>query len=128
MKFKTLQLFEHYHKVIREQGEDPNAPPMEGDPAAGMEDPASVQDVTEAPPEETMPLTSEGEEQYISDLIDAALYKPSPEEASTLTNLQSVMKMKRFQNAREEILPTVLSIISASSGEGSLKQELQNID
>jgi len=123
---KTLQLFDHYTKTLFEQGEVPQEE-VPQDPAMGGQ-PQDVQDVVDPAPEETMPMTSEGEEQYISDLIDASLYKPSPEEASTLTNLQSVMKMKRFTNAREEILPTVLSIIAASSGEGSLKQELQNID
>jgi|TARA_R110002110_G_scaffold7140_2_gene36252 hypothetical protein len=122
MNSKTLQLFDHYTRTLLEQDEVPQ------DPAMGGEQPQDVQDVVDPVPEVTMPLTSEGEEQYISDLIDASLYKPSPEEASTLTNLQSVMKMKRFKNAREEILPTILSIIAASSGEGSLKQELQNID
>ena len=122
MNSKTLQLFDHYTRTLLEQDEVPQ------DPAMGGEQPQDVQDVVDPVPEVTMPLTSEGEEQYISDLIDASLYKPSPEEASTLTNLQSVMKMKRFENAREEILPTILSIIAASSGEGSLKQELQNID
>ena len=122
MNSKTLQLFDHYTRTLLEQDEVPQ------DPAMGGEQPQDVQDVVDPVPEVTMPLTSEGEEQYISDLIDASLYKPSPEEASTLTNLQSVMKMKRFKNAREEILPTTLSIIAASSGEGSLKQELQNID
>tara|TARA_B110000037_G_C16802688_1_gene376203 strand:- start:110 stop:493 length:384 start_codon:yes stop_codon:yes gene_type:complete len=125
---KTLQLFDHYNRTLFEQGEQPQEGVPQDSTLGGEQSPQDVQDVTEPVPDETMPMTSEGEEQYISDLIDSALYKPSPEEASTLTNLQSVMKMKRFTNAREEILPTVLSIIAASSGEGSLKQELQSIE
>lgn len=117
MKSKTLRLIDGYMKIIKEQGEMP-------DPSQ------DVQDVTQPPPEvqDTMPMTSAGEDKYIADLIDAALFEPSPEQASTLLNLQSVMQMKRYTNAREEILPSILGIISASTSGGDLKKQLNKIN
>lgn len=87
------------------------------------------EDVTETPQEtpETMPMTSEGENEYISDMIDAALFSPSSEDAQTLLNLQSVMKLKRFTNAREEILPTILGMIRSTSDAKDLKSNLNAI-
>lgn len=126
MKSKTLSLIERHIKFLTEQGEDPAAmeqPPQEG----GMD----VQDVTEPAPtgeEETMPLTSQGEEKYIKDLIDAALFEPSAEEATSLLNLQSAMEMKRYKNAREEILPTVLSIISKETQANGLRSQLDDLE
>ncbi|MDW0322304.1 MAG: hypothetical protein QN632_02435 [Nitrososphaeraceae archaeon] len=78
-------------------------------------------------PENTMPLTPEGEDQYISDLIDAAIFKPSSEDANTLLNLQSVMKLQRYTNSREEVLPTVLSIIGSSTQAGDLKTQINDL-
>jgi len=130
MKSKTLQLINRYHRLLNEQGEDPNMqqPPMEGDP---NQQPQNVQDVVdpnaETGEEETMPLTSQGEEKYIADLVDAALFEPSAEDARTLLNLQNVMQMKRFKNAREEVLPLVLSIISSETQGGDLKKNLSEI-
>ncbi len=72
-------------------------------------------------------MTSEGENQYIADLIDAALFEPSSEEAQTLLNLQSVMNLKRYTNAREEVLPTVLGIIRSSSDANELKKGLNDL-
>jgi hypothetical protein len=84
--------------------------------------------VNDAPdPANTMPLTPEGEDQYISDLIDAALFEPSSEDANTLLNLQSVMKLHKYTNSREEVLPTVLSIIGSSTQAGNMKQDLNSI-
>lgn len=127
MKFKTLQLINKYHRMINEQGGDEDLN-MEQDPS---QQPQDVQDAVdpnaEAPEEETMPLTSQGEDQYISDLVDAALFSPSSEDARTLLNLQNVMQMKRYTNAREEVLPLVLSIISAETQGGDLKKDLNNI-
>lgn len=125
MKSKTLKLINSYLRVIKEQGEDPNA----------MQDPNTPQDVQDAvdpnaaaaPEEETMPLTSQGEEKYIADLIDAALFEPSAEDSATLMNLQNVMQMKRFQNAREEVLPLVLSIIAPETQAGDLRKDLSQI-
>ena len=125
MKSKTLQLIDTYTRLIKEQGEDPN---MEQDPNA----PQDVQNVVDpnAPPaqtEEEMPLTSQAENQYISDLIDAALFEPSSEDARTLLNLQNVMQMKRFTNAREEVLPMVLSLIRTETSGGDIKKDLSSI-
>ena len=113
-------------KFLREQGEDPNM--QELAPQASPDQPSP--DVTENPdpaPEEKMPMTSEGEDEYISNLIDAALFSPSPEDAKTLNDLQSAMKLKRYTNAREEILPIVLGIIQPSTSGGDLKQSLNNL-
>lgn len=128
MKSKTLQLINKYHRLLKEQGEDPNIQPMEGDPSQQPED---VQDVVDPnaqeSEQETIPLTSQGEEEYISNLIDAALFEPSAEDATTLLNLQNVMQMKRFRNAREEVLPMVLSIISPKTQEGDLTKNLNKL-
>jgi hypothetical protein len=120
---KTLKLIDRYMLVI-EQGE---APPME-DPNQAQGQPQDVQDVTQQTPEETMPMSSAGEDEYIQNMIDAALFEPSPEEANTLLNLQSQMQMKKYTNAREEILPTVISIIGSSTQANGLKQNLNNIE
>jgi hypothetical protein len=121
MQSKTLKLIDGYMKIIEEGGEmpDPNQDPSQ-----------DVQNVTQPAPEAqgTMPLSSAGEDKYISDLIDAALFEPSPEQANTLLNLQSQMQMKKYTNAREEILPSILGIISASTSGGNLKKQLNQID
>jgi hypothetical protein len=105
---KTLKLIRRFH-------EDVGGNPQE--------------DVTEAPQQtpDTMPMTSDGENEYISDMIDAALFSPSSEDAQTLLNLQSVMKLKRFTNAREEILPTILGIIRSESESKDMKSNLNHI-
>jgi hypothetical protein len=127
MKSKTLQLINKYHKLLNEQGEDPNMqqPPMQDQPPQNVQD--AVDPTAQPDAEETMPLTSQGEDKYISDLIDAALFEPSAEDARTLLNLQNVMQMKRYKNAREEVLPLVLSIISSETQGGDLKKDLNTI-
>lgn len=121
MKSKTLNLIDNVLKVIKEGGEMPDMEQQAPDPSQ------DVQNVTEPAPEETMPMSSAGEDKYISDLVDAALFEPSPEQATTLLNLQSQMQMKKYSNAREEILPTVLGIISASTSGGDFKKQLNKI-
>jgi hypothetical protein len=130
---KTLKLINHYRRVLKEQaeeemnpeGQDPQFDTSGGqDPAAGGED---VLDNPEPVEDETMPLTSEGEDRYIADMIDAALFEPASEDARTLQNLQSVMKMKRYKNAREEILPMVLSIIRPSTEENDIRSQLNTM-
>jgi hypothetical protein len=37
------------------------------------------------------------------------------------------MQMKRFTNAREEVLPMVLSLIRSETGGGDLKKDLNTI-
>ena len=125
MKSKTLQLINRYHRLINEQGEDPN---MEQDPNMAQEQPQDVQGVVDPNAgdagQEELPLTSQGEDKYIADLIDAALFEPSAEDARTLLNLQNVMQMKRYKNSREEVLPLVLSLISSETQGGDLKKNL----
>lgn len=123
---KTLKLIDHYYKVLREQAEENPEDVQEFDTSGG-EAPEDVLDSPEELPQEEMPMTSEGENQYISDLIDAALYEPTSEDARLLNNLQSVMKMKKFTNAREEILPTVLNIIRPSTDENDLRGDLDQL-
>jgi hypothetical protein len=127
MKSKTLQLINKYHRLLNEQGEDPNMQQMEGDPSQQPEDVQDAVDPSAEAPDETMPLTSQGEDTYIANLVDAALFEPSAEDARTLLNLQNVMQMKRYTNAREEVLPLVLSIISSETQGGDLKRDLSNI-
>jgi hypothetical protein len=128
MKSKTLQLINRYHRIIREQGEDPS---MQQDPNAEMETAQDVQGAVDPNAGdaggEELPLTSQGEDKYIADLIDAALFEPSAEDARTLLNLQNVMQMKRYKNAREEVLPLVLSLISSETQGGDLKKSLNSI-
>lgn len=130
---KTLKLIEHYHRILREQGEEEMNPEGQ-DPqfdTSGGQDPAAeggdVLDNPEPVESETMPLTSEGEDRYIAYMIDAALFEPSAEDAMVLQNFQSVMKMKRFENAREEILPTLLKIIQPSIEKNDIRSKLNNM-
>jgi len=118
MDSKTLKLIDGFLKIIKEDGEMPDM----------SQQPQDVQDATAPAPQETMPMSSAGEDKYISDMIDAALFEPSPEQANTLLNLQSQMQMKKYTNAREEILPTLLGIISSSTSEGDLKKQLNKIN
>lgn len=111
--------------LVIEQGE---SPPIEDPSQMGQGQPQDVQDVTQETPDETMPMTSAGEDEYIQNMIDAALFEPSAEEAQTLLNLQSQMQLKKYTNAREEILPTVLSIIGSSTQSNGLKQNLNSIE
>jgi hypothetical protein len=122
---KTLKLIEHYYKVLREQDDQNDDTMMQPD---GELPPQDVMDAPQETPDETMPLSSEGENRYIEDLIDAALYEPTSDDARMLTNLQSVMKMKRYKNAREEILPSILNIIRPATDESDIRSDLDRID
>jgi hypothetical protein len=128
MKSKTLQLINSYHRLIKEQGEDPNA---QQDPSMAQEQPQDVQGMVDPNAgdagEEELPLTSQGEDKYIANLIDAALFEPSAEDARTLLNLQNVMQMKRYKNSREEVLPMVLSLISSETQSGDIKKDLSRL-
>lgn len=128
MKSKTLQLINLQYRILKEQGEDPNAAQ---DPAMAQEQPQDVQGMVDpnagSAGEEELPLTSQGEDKYIADLIDAALFEPSSENARTLLNLQNVMQMKRYKNAREEVLPLVLSLISNETQAGDIKKDLSRL-
>lgn len=124
---KTTSLFRLYHKVLKEQLDQPQED-GQFDSTAGQE-PVSP-DVTENPTGETdeqMPMTSAGEDKYIADLIDAALFEPSSEDATLLSNLQSAMKMKKYKNAREEILPTILNIIRPETESSDIRSSLDKL-
>lgn len=123
MSKKTLQLIQQYKRILKEQSE--------GIPSDNEFDSSNGQDVTnvvEPTPEETVPMTSEGENAYIENLIDAALFSPSSEDAKTLTDLQSQMQMKKFTNARDEILPTILNIIKPRTEEKDIRGSLDQVD
>lgn len=122
---KTQSVFDLYERVLKEQGEQV---PQEGQgfDSAGGQSP----DITENPApqsQEEVPMTSEGEEKYIADLVDAALFEPSSEDARTLQNLQGVMKMKKYTNAREEVLPLVLNIIRPSTESSDIRTGLDQL-
>jgi hypothetical protein len=123
MSSKTLNLINRYRRVLKEQGELPPADEFNTVP----------QDATEAPDPnaaaagEEVPMTSEGEDEYIANLIDAALFEPSPEDAKTLTDLQGIVKMKKYNNAREEILPILLNIIRPSTESNNIRQSLDKV-
>jgi hypothetical protein len=122
---RTSKVFDYYERILKEQGEQTLAPDQQFDTSGGQSP-----DVTENPapqPQEEVPMTSEGEEKYIADLIDAALFEPSSEDARTLTNLQGVMRMKRYTNAREEILPLILNIIRPSTESSDIRDGLDNL-
>jgi hypothetical protein len=124
---KTLKLIDHYYRILREQDEQNPEDVQEFDTTGG-EAGADVMDDPEQVSQEEVPLTSEAENSYISDLISAALFEPTPEERRILTNLQSVMSMKKFKNAREEILPNILTLIRPSTEEDSLRDDLDKIN
>lgn len=113
MKSKTLALFEQYEDELQ--------------------NPESEVDVTEvetgapSPEKEIMPMTSEGENEYISNMIDAALFEPSPEDANTLNDLRSMMDLKQFTNAREEVLPTILNVIRPSTESSTIRNDLDDV-
>lgn len=120
MKSKTLAFLDYYTRILKEEGEMPD---MNQQPEQSQQAPADTPEASE-----TMPMSSAGEDKYIADIIDAALFEPSPEQANTLLNLQSQMQMKKYSNAREEILPSVLAIISASTSGGDLRKQLNKIN
>lgn len=120
MKSKTLDIIKKYTLTV--EGVDPS---ME---EGGMDQQQPQANPEPAAPEEEMPLTSEAEDKYIKDLIDAALFEPSAEEANTLLNLQSVMELKRYKNAREEVLPMVLGIIYRETQNRDMRDELSKLD
>lgn len=72
-------------------------------------------------------LTSEGELFYIEALVDAALYAPTQEERATLMNLQDTLKNKQYSSARNEVLPTALSIIQDTQDDVNLDSQLKDI-
>ena len=127
MKSKTLKLINSYIRVINEADMefDPNAMGDEAGMDQEQPDPTEMQGGPDV--EDEMPMTSEGENEYISNLIDASLYEPSPEDATTLNDLRSMMDLKKFTNAREEILPTVLNIIRPSTEDGDIRNMLDDI-
>ena len=122
---KTEHLFKKYFKILNENSnQDVN--PEDGFETDGNLDVTDVQDTSVE--SDIVPMTSEGENQYIKDLIDAALFVPTSQESKTLTDLQSIMTMKKFQNARDEILPLILDIIKPSTENSEISHELNQID
>lgn len=130
---KTLKLIDTYYKLLKEQGEvDPEMLDQEMEGGNEMEMGADeMQQPEMQQPEieqQEIPLTSEAENQYIKDMVDAALFVPSSDDAKTLSDLQGVIATKNFSNAREEILPILLNIIRPSTEDGNLRDDLDQID
>jgi hypothetical protein len=73
MNFKTLQLLNHYQRLV-EQDEQDMLPPEQGDLSQGNVE----TDAAAAPEPDTVPLSSQGEIRYIEDVVLAALMEPRP--------------------------------------------------
>lgn len=102
----------------------PHVLPMINPSGKPIEPPSDAPD-----PQNTVPLSPEGEDQYVSDIVDASLFEPSSEDAEALLNFQSLMGMepRRFKNSRDEVLPHVLSIINPSTQAGDMKKDLNSL-
>lgn len=109
MKSKTLRLIEKYQRDLQEQAEDPNAAP-EG--AMPVEDPTAA-----APEPQVLQMTTDAEDNYILQIINAALFEPSsvdPSQKQQLLDLQEIMMNKDafgITNARNEVYDKVRLII-----------------
>lgn len=129
MKSKTLSIINKYKRELLEQA-DPNASP-EGEVPMG--DPAAAAPAEEAEPQ-TLQMTSDAEDTYISTIIDAALFEPStvtPEQRRALLDVQEIMMNKSASgvtNAREEVLPVVMAIISGESDQKGFKKKMNAVD
>lgn len=126
MKSKTLSLISYYHRLLKEQGENPQAPPPE------QQGPNPEQDVVENPQvddKDVMPLTSEGENELISRIVDAAIFQPTPKQMEQLRNFQYVLKSNpaRFKNSREEVLMPVLSMMEPMTQGEELKPLMNQV-
>lgn len=130
MKSKTLKLIEQYRKDLLEQA-DPTVAP-EGE--VPMEDPAA----TPAPEAEQEPqvlqMTTAAEDEYIKNIIDAALFEPSsvsPEQTRALLDLQEIMMNKDatdVTNARADVYPVVMSIIGKEPEERGFKKIIGKVE
>ena len=129
MKSKTLELFKHYNRLLKEQGEDMTTDPTMGQDLNQSAQPDPSQDVTENPEstEDVAPLTSVGENQLIQNVVDAALFKPSPEQFIELQDFQNKIKTKNFTNARTDILTPVLTMISDIPADSEIKQSINQV-
>lgn len=117
MKSKTLSIIKNQIKIIKEQDEqDPNAAPQPED--------ATVPPTSTPEPAPELPFTSEVENDYIAAIIDAALFEPNSEQKMTLSNFQSMMDLKKFKNARDEILPSIIGIIWPESSSKDIRNDL----
>jgi len=118
----------YYHKMINEQGEDLQQQP----PSPEQQGPNPEQDVIENPQvddKDVMPLTSEGENELISRVVDAAIFQPDAQQMEQLRNFQYVLKSNpsRFKNAREEVLMPVLSMMEPMTQGEELKPLMNQI-
>lgn len=128
---KTEKLLKYYYKKLIEEQD------MEIPEDGGVEDPSMAEggDVSDAgvtdvvdEPQEVAPLTSEGELFYIENLVDAALFVPSEEDSMVLQELQTALKLKNFENARSEFLPTIINIIKPSTEQTDIRKDLNEVD
>jgi len=92
MKFKTLQLLNHYQRLV-EQDEQDMLPPEQDDPSQANPEADMAADAPE-PEQDTIPLSSQGEIRYIEDVVLAALMEPRPtgNDRIALENLLDLLK------------------------------------
>ena len=88
----TITMIDGYLRYINEQGEDPAA-------AA----PVDATDVTEQPPEEPTPLTTEGEKYLVDLLVKAFLHIPDESESKIAKELQVTMLDQNPKDVAESI-------------------------
>jgi len=91
---KTTDLINKYMTILEQGGEV-------GEPAA--EAPVDATDVTEQPPEEPDPLTTEGERYLVDLLVKAFLHVPDESEGKIVKELQVTLLDKNPKDVAESI-------------------------
>jgi len=124
---KTLKIMQQYMALLREQGPGAEMPPDPSmAPGGEGEIPPDITEPAEEPPEE-LPLTSEGELEYVINILDAVFFDPnslSVEDKSKLLDYQSLLKVEKDINVRP-IKDEILSIINPNQG---IEQPLASAD
>lgn len=129
MKSKTLTLIEGYHRILNEQTPEDMAAGAEGAPDAAQVAPEAP---APEPEQEVVQLTSEGEDELISMIVDAALFNPTPSQKKVLQDIQNTIYSDKFKeeipNSRETILPILLDMLSGVNQEQSFEKQLTSLD
>lgn len=118
MRSKTLNLINHYYKIIKEQDEN-------GLPPENME---SSPNNVEPDNQDTMPLTSQGENELIKIMVDAAIFAPNADQSKELMDMQSLIQTKKVTNLREDILPRILSMLPSIEERKTIPPVINNIE
>lgn len=129
MKSKTLTLIEGYHRILNEQTPEDMAAGAEGAPDASQVAPEAP---APEPEQEVIQLTSEGEDELISMIVDASLFTPTPSQKVILQDIQNSIYSDKFKeeipNSRETILPILLDMLSGVNQEQSFEKQLTSLD